>query len=94
MLFGGALLAVPAMNSSVSCIAAVTAVRWSFEGSAAITELKQLFEQSTSRRRGAPIQYEESFNWTPYWYWAILSLFILVPLSLALAVLAKKTQPR
>ena len=95
LLFVGALLAVPAMNSIGQLLASVTAVRWSFEGSAAITELKQLFEQSTSPAGEALlIQYEESFNWTPYLYWAILSLFILVPLSLALAVLAKKTQPR
>ncbi len=95
VLFAGALLAVPAMNSVGKLLADVTVVRWAFEGSAAVTDLKELFERSTSPiGKALELQYEESFLWQPYWYWVILAAFILVPLALALVVLTKKTQPR
>jgi len=95
VLFAGALFAVPSMNTIGKVIAAVTAVRWSFEGSVSITELKDLFEQSPSPiGESLAIQYQDSFNWAPGEYWLVLGAFVLLPLAAAGVILAKKTQTR
>lgn len=95
VLFAGALLAVPSMNAIGKVLAAITAVRWSFEGSVQITDLKEIFEESPSEiAQALAIQYRDSFNSTPGEYWLVLSLFIVVPLVAAGIILTKKTQPR
>ncbi len=95
VLFAGALFAVPSMNFVGKIIAALTAVRWSFEGAVASVDLKALFEQGSSPvAESLLIQYKDSFNHSPGLYLAILSLFAIVPLVGAGIVLVKKTQPR
>jgi hypothetical protein len=95
VLFAGALLAVPSMNSIGKVLAGITAVRWSFEGAVGITDLKEIFEQSSSDLAQAlAIQYRDSFNWAPEKYWLVLVMFIVVPLVAAGVVLTRKTQPR
>jgi ABC-type multidrug transport system ATPase subunit/CRP-like cAMP-binding protein len=94
VLFAGALFAVAAMNSVGKVIAAVTAVRWSFEGSVSSVHLKHLFAQIHSPiAKSLQIQYRDSFNWAPHTYWLVLAAFILVPLIGAGVVLARKTRP-
>jgi ABC-type multidrug transport system ATPase subunit/CRP-like cAMP-binding protein len=95
VLFAGALLAVPAMTFIGKILATITVVRWSFEGAAEITNLKDLFERSSSPIGEAlSIQYADSFNWAATSYWLVLAAFILVPLAISVIVLTKKTQPR
>lgn len=95
VLFAGALLAVPSMGVIGKLLAAVTAVRWSFEGAVEITGLKEIFERSPSPiGESLAIQYQDSFNSAPGEYWLILSAFILIPLIAAGVILAKKTQTR
>jgi ABC-type multidrug transport system ATPase subunit/CRP-like cAMP-binding protein len=95
VLFAGALFAVASMNTVGKVIAAVTAVRWSFDGSTAIVELKELFAQSSSPIAEALlIQYEDSFNWATGYYWLALAPFIVVPLVAAAVILTLKTRPR
>lgn len=95
VLFAGALFAVPSMNSIGKVIAAITAVRWSFEGSVAITELKDVFEQSPSPTgESLALQYQDSFNWAPAEYWLVLSAFVVLPLVAAGVILSKKTAAR
>ena len=94
VLFAGALFAVASMNVVGKVIAAVTAVRWSFEGSVSSMNLKDLFAQSHSPiAKSLLIQYKDSFNWAPHTYWLVLAAFIIVPLVAAGSVLAKKTRP-
>jgi hypothetical protein len=95
VLFAGALFAVASMNTVGKVIAAVTAVRWSFDGSTAIVDLKELFAQSSSPIGEALlIQYEDSFNWAVSYYWLALAPFIVVPLVAAGVILTLKTRPR
>jgi ABC transport system ATP-binding/permease protein len=95
VLFAGALFAVPSMNLIGKGIAAITAVRWSFEGAVSITDLKALFAQSSSPIGEALLlQYKDSFNWAPGAYWLVLAAFIILPLLAAGIILTKKTQPR
>ena len=95
VLFAGALFAVPSMNLIGKVIAAITAVRWSFEGAVSITDLKDLFERSPSPiGESLAIQYQDSFNWATGSYWIVLAAFVLIPLVAACVILAKKTQTR
>src|SRR5829696_5467341 len=95
VLFAGALFAVPSMNFIGKGIAAITAVRWSFESTVAITDLKDLFAASPSPVGEALlVQYKDSFNSGWGTYCLILTLFIIVPLVGAAIALSKKSQPR
>lgn len=95
VLFAGALLAVPAMNTVGQGVAAITGVRWSLEALVQATDLKELWATSdTEIGRALLVQYEESFNSDLWQYWLILSVFVLVPLVAAALVLRKKTQPK
>lgn len=95
VLFAGALFAVPSMNFVGRALSHITAVRWSFEASSHITEMKDLFRVTKSSIGEALlIEYDRSFNSEPVVYWAILAAFVLVPLALAVVVLNKKSQPR
>ncbi|MGH2838125.1 MAG: ATP-binding cassette domain-containing protein [Thermoleophilaceae bacterium] len=95
VLFAGALLAVPAMNSIGQVVAAITGVRWSLEALVQATDLKELWATSdTEIGRALLVQYEDSFNSDLWIYWLILSAFVLVPLVAATLVLRKKTQPK
>jgi len=95
VLFAGALLAVPSMGAIGKLLAALTAVRWSFEAAVEITDLKLVFGQSPSPiGESLAIQYADSFNLAPGQYWLILSAFVVVPLVAAGVVLTKKTQTR
>lgn len=92
VLFAGALLAVPAMGFVGRMLANITAVRWSFEASAQVTNLKDLFAATNDEIGDAMlIQYADSFNWAQGRYWLILGAFVLVPLVLAAVVLNKKS---
>ena len=95
VLFAGALLAVPAMNSIGQVVAAITGVRWSLEALVQATDLKELWASSdTEIGRALLVQYEDSFNEDILLYWLILSAFVIVPLVAATLVLRKKTQPK
>jgi ABC transport system ATP-binding/permease protein len=95
VLFAGALVAVPAMNSIGKVIAAITGVRWSLEALVQATDLKELWATSdTEIGRALLVQYEDSFNSDLWIYWLILSAFIVVPMVAATLVLRKKTQPK
>lgn len=92
VLFGGALLAVPAMNLVGRLISTVAPVRWSFEALGQITDLNTQFRTDTSRiGPGLVIQYGDSFTRNPVQNWLILILFIVVPLALTCLVLKRKT---
>ena len=95
VLFAGALFAVPSMNFVGRALSNVTAVRWSFEASSHITELKKLFGLTEGATGQALlVQYDASFNWQPAAYWGILAAFVIMPLVLAGIVLDKKSRPR
>jgi ABC-type transport system involved in multi-copper enzyme maturation permease subunit len=92
VLFGGALVAVPAMNIAGKVIAAVSPVRWSFEALGETVDLNTLFDIDTSQiGAGLKIQYADSFTRDPLQNWLILALFIVVPLALTCLVLKRRT---
>ena len=71
----------------------VTAVRWSFEASSRITDMKDLFDITHSPiGQALLIQYEASFQFRPAAYWAILGAFVIVPLVLTTIVLDRKSR--
>lgn len=94
VLFGGALLAVPAMNTAGRILAAVAPVRWCFEALGHIINLDTQFRTDTSRiGAGLAIEYGDSFTRNPAQNWAILGVFIVVPLALTCVVLGRRTAP-
>lgn len=95
VLFAGALFAVPSMNVVGRALSNITAVRWAFEASSNIVDLKELFAASPSSIGAALlVEYRNSFNSSPATYWGILALFVVIPLVLAGVVLTKKTKAR
>jgi ABC-type multidrug transport system ATPase subunit/CRP-like cAMP-binding protein len=95
VLFGGALLAVPAMTIVGKIIAALAPVRWSFEALGEIVDLNTQFRVDTSRiGPGLAIQYGDSFTRDPLQNWLILVVFIAVPLALTCLVLRRRTAAR
>jgi ABC-type multidrug transport system ATPase subunit/alpha-tubulin suppressor-like RCC1 family protein/CRP-like cAMP-binding protein len=95
VLFGGALLAIPAMNAVGRIISVIAPVRWSFEALGQVAGLRDIFVNDTSRiGPGLAIQYGDSFSRNPAQNWIILGVFIVVPLVLTCVVLARKTSGR
>jgi hypothetical protein len=95
VLFAGALFAVPSMNFVGRALSNITAVRWAFEASSHVTQLKRLFALSEGATGQALLtQYKASWNWEPAVYWAILAGFVVVPVVLAAVVLNRKSRRR
>jgi hypothetical protein len=95
VLFGGALLAIPLMNTIGKGISAVAPVRWSFEALGQIVDLSHQFSIDTSRiGPGLALQYGDSFSRDLVQSWLILALFIVVPLVLTCVILKRKTTAR
>jgi len=95
VLFGGALLAVPAMNVIGRVISTIAPVRWSFEALGNIADLTTHFQTDTTQiGPGLAIEYAGSFDRHPAQNWIILALFIVVPLALTCLVLRRKTTAR
>ena len=94
VLFAGALFAVPSMNMAGRLLSNITAVRWSFEASSRVTELKSFFAATESEiGQSMLLQYADSFRWAPSAYWTILAAFVVVPLVLAAVVLTRRSRP-
>jgi ABC-type multidrug transport system ATPase subunit len=93
VLFGGALIAVSAMNIVGKVIAALSPVRWSFEAVGQIVDLGGQFRDDQSRvGPGLAIQYGDTFTRDHLQNWLILAVMIVVPLVLTCVVLRRKTE--
>lgn len=94
VLFGGALIAVSAMNVVGQTLSRVTVIRPGFEAAGDAADLIALVESTTNPiGQSILLQYEGFF--TDYVRnWAILAIFILVPLAVSCIVLRLRTRIR
>ena len=105
VLFGGALIAVSAMPTIGQWLSHITVARPAFAAAGDATNINQLFEavvadanasgdQIAAATATSLLDQYDGFFVDIYRQWAILAIFIVVPLVLACLVLRRKTRIR
>ena len=92
VLFSGAIFPVPEMALPGRVISAIVPLRWGFEGVGHVIDLNAFYAASPSPiAQSLLLQYESSFSRDIIQNWGILALFILVPMTVAIVVLRRRT---
>jgi len=92
VLFGGGMLAVPAMATAGKTLSYVTSARWGFEGIGKSLDVNALFGSGNSNIGAALLsQYGDSFSRELWQDWLILGASAAVCLLATCFVLARKS---
>ncbi|HUG83458.1 MAG TPA: ABC transporter permease, partial [Euzebya sp.] len=93
VLFSGAIFPVPEMALPGRVIALFVPLRWAFEGVARVLDLPAFYAASDSPiAESLLLQYESSFTRPILLNWSILAAFVVVPITVAIIVLARRTK--
>jgi ABC-type multidrug transport system ATPase subunit len=95
LLFAGLFLPVPSMGIVGRVLSKLMVSAWSLNTLGSITDLNRLFRESKSPLgRGLLQAYGNTFDANVGLNWAILLVFIVVPLLLSCLILRRRTTPR